>query len=108
MTKTTRLSELDALIEDLTVDAHNDEEQISGFLVAAAEVLQRGETAMTVGVEVDVLEIDAGADARTGLIARVRRDDTTYEVAFADLTFPAGSELELIVAAYRRWQGRSP
>jgi hypothetical protein len=34
MTKTARLSELDALIEDLTVDAYGDQEQLSGFLSA--------------------------------------------------------------------------
>lgn len=47
-----------------------------------------------------------GPDARTGLIARVTRDGKTYEVALADLTFAPGSELGLVVAAYRRWQGR--
>ncbi len=32
-------AELDALIEELTVDAYNDEEQLSGFLVGAEEAL---------------------------------------------------------------------
>ena len=35
---------LDALIEELTVDAHNDDEQLSGFLVGAVEALVRGGT----------------------------------------------------------------
>lgn len=36
-------AELDALIEELTVDAYNDEEQLSGFLVGAEEALICGE-----------------------------------------------------------------
>lgn len=108
MTTTKQLRELDALIETLTVDAYNDEEQISGFLVGADEALQPGEPALLVGVEVNVFEVDTGPDARTGLTARVRRDDMTYDVTLADLTFAADSQLALIVAAYRRWQGRPP
>jgi len=107
MTTKARLSELDALIDDLTVDAYNEEEQLSGFLVGADEALQPGEPALLVGVEVNVFEIDSGPDARTGLTARVRRDDMAYDVALADLTFAADSQLGLIVAAYRRWQGRT-
>jgi len=32
---------LDALIDELTIDAHNDEEQETGFLVGAEEALVR-------------------------------------------------------------------
>jgi hypothetical protein len=101
------LRKLDALIEDLTVDNYGDEEQLSGFLVAAEEALQHAESAQIVGVDVSVIGVDEGPDARTGLIARVRRDGATHEVALADLRFAAGSPLGLVVAAYRRWQGRT-
>jgi hypothetical protein len=57
-------------------------------------------------VEVKVLAVDCGPDARTGLLARVRHREATHEVSLADLRFAAGSELGLVVAAYRRWQGR--
>ena len=97
---------LDALIEELTVDAYNDEEQLSGFLVGAEEALLRGQQATIVGVTVEVVRIDCGPDARTGLTARVLRDGTSHEVALADLTFAADSALGVVVAAYRRWQGR--
>jgi hypothetical protein len=52
--------------------------------------------------------VDAGPDARTGLTARVRRDGQIYDGALADLTFDADSRFGRIVAAYRRWQGRTP
>ena len=108
MSKTARPSELDALIHDLTVDAYNDEEQLAGFLVGADEALQGREPASIAGIDVDVIEVDAGPDSRTGLTARVQRDGRTYDVALADLTFDGNSQLGRIVAAYRRWQGRAP
>jgi hypothetical protein len=102
----TTAAELDALIEELAVDAYGDEEQLSGFLVGAEEALDRGEQATIAGVTVEVLRIDCGPDARTGLTARVLRDGAKHEVALADLTFAPDSELGVVVAAYRRWQGR--
>ena len=53
-----------------------------------------------------MISVDCGPDARTGLTARVLRDGAKHEVALADLTFAPGSELGVVVAAYRRWQGR--
>lgn len=101
-----RAAELDALIDELTVDAYSDEEQLGGFLVGAEAALRRGERATLAGVEVEVLAVDCGPDARTGLLARVRHGEAEHEVSLADLHFTAGSELGLVVAAYRRWQGR--
>jgi hypothetical protein len=101
----TTMAQLDALIDQLTFDC-GEEEQLSGFLVGAEEALRPGYPARIVGVDVEVREVDAGRDARTGLIARVHRAGTAWEVALADLVFPAGSRLGLLVAAYRRWQGR--
>lgn len=91
-----------AIIDDLAVDA----EQLFGFLVGADEAFVRGERASIVGVDVEILAVDSGPDERSGLLARVRRDGRSYEVTPADLTFPARSALGLVVAAYRRWQGR--
>jgi len=108
MTTAARLSELDALVEELTVDAHDDEEQLSGFLVGAEEAFEDGESVRLVGVQVQLIAVDQGPDARTGLTARVQRDGATYEVTLADLAFSADSRMGLVVAAYRRWQGRTP
>jgi hypothetical protein len=102
----TTAAELDAMIDELTVDAYGDEEQLSGFLVGAEEALVRGERATIAGVTVEVISVDCGPDARTGLTARVLRDGASHEVAIADLRFAPGSELGAVVAAYRRWQGR--
>lgn len=68
--------------------------------------LRPGERATLIGVEVEVLGVNCGPDARTGLLAQVRRQEATHEVSLAELRFTAGSELGLLVAACRRWQGR--
>ena len=102
----TTAAQLDALIEELTVDAYNDEEQLSGFLVGADEALVRGEHATIAGVTVEVISVDCGPGARTGLTARVLREGAGHTVALADLAFHPGSALGPVVAAYLRWQGR--
>ncbi len=99
-------AELDALIDELTVDAYGDDEQLTGFHVGVEDALRRGERATVAGVSVEIVAIDCGPDARTGLLARVHRDGAMYEVALADLAFGADSDLGLVVAAYRRWQNR--
>jgi hypothetical protein len=104
----TTTAQLDALIDELTVDAYGDDEQLTGFLTGAEEALGRGEPAQIVGIDVEVLAVDAGPDVRTGLTARVKRGDATYQVGLADLAFPEDSQLGIVVAAYRRWQGRGP
>ena len=104
----TSTAQLDALIDELTVDAYGDEEQLTGFLTGAEEALRRGEPARIVGVDVAVFAVDVGPDARSGLTARVARGDKTYDVGLADLVFPRDSRLGVVVAAYCRWQGREP
>jgi hypothetical protein len=61
---------------------------------------------MIAGTPVEVTSVDCGPDARAGLTARVLREGERFEVAFADLRFAADSELGVVVAAYRHWQGR--
>jgi hypothetical protein len=100
----TTVAELDLLIEKLTIDAYGDEEHLEGFLVGAEEALIREERATIVSATVEVIGVDCGPDARTGLTARAVRDGVKHEVSLADLTFAPGSELGVVVAAYRRWQ----
>jgi hypothetical protein len=99
-------AQLDALIEELTVDCYNDEEQETGFQVRAEEALKGGEHAQLAGHELEVHGVVHGPDVRAGLRARVRgQDRVTHEVALGDLVFPDDSELGTVVCAYRRWLG---
>jgi hypothetical protein len=69
----TTIAQLDALIDELTTDAYGDDEQLTGFLTGAEEALRRGEPAQIVGVDLDVLAVNAGPDLRTGLSSRTRK-----------------------------------
>jgi tetratricopeptide (TPR) repeat protein len=102
------IGELDALIDDLTLDAYGDDEQLAGFLVGAEEALVPPQAATVVGVPVEVLTIVDGPDARRGLEAVCIRAGANYSVALADVVFARGSEIDVVVAAYRRWLGLDP
>ena len=108
MISATDLAALDALIEELTVDAYGDEEQLVGFLTGAEDALAVGEIATVAGVEIRIMAVDCGQDARRGLLAECERDHQRFEVSLAGLTFGPSSELGQIVAAYRRWLGCDP
>src|SRR5829696_380496 len=54
------VAELDALTDELPVDAYDDEEQLSGFHAGPEEALRRGEPATIVGAGVEVGAVDCG------------------------------------------------
>lgn len=103
-----RLAALDALIDELTVDAYSEDEQLAGLLSGVEDALQPPEPATIVGVPVQVIAVSDGPDARRGLMAVCERDGTHDEVSLADLRFEPDSRLGLVAAAYRRWLGCDP
>lgn len=107
MTADDALPELDALIEELKLDAYGDEEQLTGFLTGAEDALDPPEPATIVGVTVQVTAVTVGPDVRRGLVAVCEREGTRHHVSLADLRFEPGSQLGLVANAYRRWLGCS-
>jgi hypothetical protein len=67
-------ADLDALIEELTIDAYGDEEQLTGLLTGAEDALRSRELATIVGVSVQVVAVAEGPDVRRGLIAVCERE----------------------------------
>jgi hypothetical protein len=100
-------AELDALIDELTVDCYNDEEQLTGLLTGAEEALVVGEIAAIAGAEIRVMALDCPSDLRRGLTAVCERDGHRFELSLADIRFGDASELGRIAGAYRRWLGCS-
>lgn len=97
-------SDLDALIEDILVDAYGDEEQFTAFLTAFEEVLALPTEAFLIGQPVTVVGVDFDGDSRRGVTATCRRrSGPTHDVAMCDVVFPAGSEGARHVDAYRKW-----
>jgi hypothetical protein len=101
-------SELDALIEELTIDCYNDEEQLTGLLTAAEEALVVGEIATIAGMEIRVVAVDCPTGIRRGLTAGCERDGKRFELSLADLRFADESELRHVTHAYRHWLGCEP
>lgn len=101
-------SELDALIDELTIDCYNDQEQLTGLLTGAEEALVVGEIATIAGMEIRVVAVDCPTDIRRGLTAVFERDGKRFELSLADLRFADDSELGHVTDAYRHWLGCEP
>ena len=74
MSSASELATLDALTEELTVDAYGDEEELVGFLTGAEDALEVGEICTIAGAEIRIVAVDCGPDARRGLLAVCERD----------------------------------
>ncbi len=96
--------ELDALIEEITVDAYDEDEQLMGFENAFDEDATFPCTGTVVGEEVQVLSVSR-ADNRHELIATCQRHDRRYQIALLDLDLDANPDTSRLIAAYRRWIG---
>jgi Calcium binding len=99
--------DIDALIEDVIVDAYNDSEQLWSFRQAFEDTLRFPFRATVVGADVTVTQVDFDGDERRGLVARCQRAGESYMVSLIDIT-PAGPlplETSQLIDAYRRWAG---
>ena len=108
MSGTVSSAELDALIEELTVDCYTEEEQLVGLLTGAEDALAVGEIATVAGAEIRIVAVDCPSDARRGLTAVCEREGQRCELSLADIRFADASQLGRVAAAYRHWLGCDP
>jgi len=97
-----KTAELDELIAEITVDCHDEDEQLSGFLVAFTDQVEPPLDANLLDITVQVLGFDLPGRSAT-IVARCRHGRSTGEISLADLTFPPGSVAAWLHAAYRRF-----
>lgn len=94
--------ELDALVEQATVDAYDEYEQLASFHVVIEERLAVPFRTTVLGVEVTVTKIDLLSG--TGIAAICSRGKYRQAIGIMDLPLPtsppAGAEW---IDAYRRW-----
>ena len=103
------LAALDELIEEITVDAYNEDEQLWAFRQVFEDDVPMPADGFVIGEPVSVVEIDYDGNERRGLTAKCRREDgSQYVVAATDVVFPEGSSGARYIAAYRRWLGLDP
>jgi hypothetical protein len=97
-------AELDALIEDATVDCYNDEEQVTGLFTKLEEHLALPFQTSVLGVTVTVTCVDLTNSNQ--IVAICRRDGAKQAIPILDLPLPApapdGADW---IEAYRRWLG---
>ena len=100
---------LDELIEQITVDAYGEGEQLWAFRQAFADEVPVPCDALVIGEPLSVLEFDYDGNERRGLTAKCRRSDgRKHVVAVSDVEFPHGTEGERYAGAYRKWMGLAP
>ena len=103
------LAGLDELIEEITVDAYGDDEQLWAFRQAFEDEVSLPADGFVIGEPVAVVEIDYDGNDRRGLTAKCRRaDGSEHLVGAADVVFPEKSSGARYVAAYRKWLGLDP
>ncbi len=91
------------MVEDATIDANGESEQVGGFFTMIDEHLHLPFTTTVLGVEVIVTKVDmTEADE---IVVVCRRGKETQRLSILDLPLPApppeGAEW---VAAYRYWR----
>lgn len=96
---------LDEMIEEATVDAHDESEQVLGFYTLIDEHLALPFEATVLGVPVTVRRLDV--TERDEIVVICTRGRLRQPIPILDLPLPsplpAGAEW---IEAYRRWAGR--
>jgi hypothetical protein len=97
-------AELDALIEEATVDCYNEAEQITGLFTMIEDHLALPFQTTVLGMTVTVAKVDLTVNDQ--IVAICRRDGHKQAIPILELQVPApapdGAEW---IEAYRRWHG---
>lgn len=102
-------SALAGLIEEITVDANGDQEQLWAFRQAFEDNISLPTEACVVGEPVVVIGFDYDGNERRGLTAKCRgADGRKHVVSAADVITAPESEASRYLAAYRKWMGLTP
>ncbi|MFC8594429.1 calcium-binding protein [Streptomyces atroolivaceus] len=96
--------ELDAMIDEATVDAYGEDEERTGLFTMLEEYLDVPFTAVVLGVEVTVRGVDLTPDGT--IVARCSRGRARQAIGILELPLPSpapeGAEW---IEAYRHWAG---
>ncbi len=101
---------IDALIDQVLVDAYGEDEQLWSFRQAFEDNARVPFAGQVVGVDVEVLEVDYDGDERRGLVARCRRAGGVHTVSLLDVSplGPLTLNTSELLDAYRRWTDAEP
>ena len=99
-----RNAALEAMIEEATVDAYNEDEQLTGLFTMIEDHLVVPFTTTVLGVKVTVKKVDLTADSIVAICAR-GRDRQRIDLLDLPLPDPAPDGAAWI-DAYLHWAGR--
>ena len=103
------LTGLDALIDEIIVDAYGDDEQLEAFRQALEDAAPLPVDGVVSGSPVTVISFDYDGDERRGLTAQCRWENgSKHVVAVEELEISRDEKLACYVAAYRKWMGLAP
>ena len=95
-------AELNAMVREATVDAHDHEEALTGFCSLIEENLAVPFTTIVLGVEVTVDAITQSSDGR--LVAKCSRASARQAIGLLDLPLPEPAPVGAgWIEAYRHW-----
>ncbi|MDW7761018.1 MAG: cytoplasmic protein [Acidobacteriota bacterium] len=104
-----RLEALDRLIEEITVDAYGNDEQLWAFRQAFEDDVALPADGFVIGEPVSVIAVDYDGKERRGLTANCRREDgSEYVISLSEVVLPQASAMAGYIAAYRRWLNLDP
>jgi hypothetical protein len=99
-----RSAALDAMVEEATVDAYNDDEQLIGLFTTLEEHLAVPFTTIVLGVEVTVQKLDLTTDT---IVAVCTRGRDRQRINLLDLPLPTPPpDGAAWIDAYRHWAER--
>ncbi|MET7712297.1 hypothetical protein [Streptomyces sp. NPDC005407] len=90
------------MIEEATIDAYGDDEQLTGLFTMIEENLAVPFTTTVLGVEANVVGVDLTDDGR--VVARCARGSALQSIGILDLMLPEPApEGSQWIEAYRYW-----
>ncbi len=94
--------ELEELIEEATVDCHDESECLSGFAVMIEDNLEFPFVAKVIGEEVTVTGV---TEEKDNILAECERKGKKYNIDILDIEFTSMIKGSEWVDAYKKWKG---
>lgn len=95
---------LDTLIDEITVDCHDEDEALTAFENAFEEDAGLPFSATVISQQVKVVSIGLH-NGRRELIATCEHAERRHDIALLDVTIAPDPARSRLLAAYRRWVG---
>ncbi len=96
------------LVDEITVDAYDVDEQLSAFLQVFQDEVAVPARGVVMDVAVEVTGFDQEGDERRGLVARCQHKGGVGTLSLADVRFEPHTAAGWLHAAYRTWLGLPP